>query len=142
MQISELTTNFVADLGRYSGNRLKRPDDLAVLLEIARRRSDQDVFDRLVFLAKFAVKSRKIMERIGVGAEGYDKLSAELAPSLAEICSLLAVLVDSQPGSGGSQFKQNYLANTPDAVGNLFDLLSDLTWYKNWTIDHRDWKLT
>ena len=120
---------------------MKKPDDLALLLEITRRKADQDIFDRLVFLAKFAVKSRKIMERIGAGAEGYDKLSGELAPSLAEICSLLAILVDSQPEPPGFQFKQNYLANTAGSLSNLFDLLSDLTWYKNWTIDHRDWKL-
>ena len=127
MQISELTTTFVEELGRYSGNRLKRPAELAMLLEITRSRDVQSVFDRLVFLAKFTVKSRKIMERIGPGAEGYDKLSAELSPSLAEICSLLAVLLDSEPDKNGIQFKQNYLSNTPVALGNLFDLLSDLS---------------
>ena len=142
MHINERTRVFVAELSRYSGGALVRGEDLALLIELAQAHSKVKNFERLAFLAKFAAKSRKIMERIGTSGEGYDKLAAELTVSVGEICRLLAHLTDFGTEVERSHFAQTYLAKTPNALENLFSLLSDLGWYKNWTIDHRDWKLS
>jgi hypothetical protein len=142
MENRERISEFVEELDRYSGGILSEKDGLRFLLEIALEKREEPGFERLAFLSKFAAKSRKIMERIGVDGEGYEKLSAELSASLREIVDLLTRFTTFAPDTERSRFSQTYLSMTPDSLQRLFSLLSDLGWYKNWRIDHRDWKLS
>lgn len=131
------TRQFIAELDRFSGGRLRNRDDLAVLLSLS---ADPDLapsFDRAAFLAKFSVKSRKIMNRIGKEGEGYDALAAELNKSLAEIADLLRKISLKAGPETRMRIEDRYLALTGSGMQNLFSLLEDLMWYKNWSIDHR-----
>ena len=138
MQNHQGIEDFVEELDRFSGGVLTRKTDLGFLLKLASSNNEKEKFERLAFLAKFAAKSRKIMERIGRTGDGYDKIASELSSALEEISTLLAHLTSFAPDAKSSRFSQTYLANTPDALQQLFSLLSDISWYKNWTIDNRD----
>ncbi len=140
-EIHERIEGFLADLQEYSGGVLSRSEDLATLLELAHCHSQQNNLERMAFLAKFSAKSRKIMERIGRNGEGYDRIAKELTASIDEISSLIALLGNLAPEAERLRISQTYLAKTQEGVTNLFSLIDDLGWYKNWTIDHRDWKL-
>jgi len=141
MQNRQRIEDFVEELDQFSGGVLTRKTDLGFLLELAIGNNEQEKFERLAFLAKFAAKSRKIMERIGRNGEGYDKIASELSAALEEVSTLLAHLTAFAPDANRSRFSQTYLSNTPGALQQLFLLLSDISWYKNWTIDNRDWTL-
>jgi hypothetical protein len=141
MNIPERAREFVGELDQYSGSSLSNHKDLALLLGLAHSGPPMENLDRLAFLAKFAAKSRKIMERIGRNDQGYDKIATELANALDEIQNLLGTLTGGATDEERSRFSQTYLAKSRDGLANLFSLIADLAWYKNWTIDHRDWKL-
>jgi len=141
MQNHQRIEDFVEELDEFSGGVLTRKTDLGFLLELASSNNEKDKFERLAFLAKFAGKSRKIMERIGRNGEGYDKIASELSAALEEVVTLLAHLTSFAPDAKSSRFSQTYLSHTPEALQQLFSLLTDISWYKNWTIDNRDWTL-
>ena len=128
-------------LNDFAGGRLKNPDDLGILLRLVAREDRRPLIDRSAFLAKFIVKSRKIMNRIGADADGYEQLSQELGKSLKETTELLRTLLADAPDADRERMTRTYLAMTPAGLDNLFALLEDLAWYKNWKIDHRDEEL-
>jgi len=140
VQLSEETSRSISILNAYAGGRLLRADDLALLLELSRRNSTLDDFDRLTFLAKFASNAHRIMQRIGTSGEGYDKLAREFGSSIEEVTALVQRLIHSAPEEDKRRLASSYLQLSVNALDELLSLLSDLSWYKNWKIDHPDQK--
>jgi len=136
MQADDETRQFVSELDRFSGGRLTNKDDLALLLSLSADSDLRTSFDRAAFLAKFSVKSRKIMTRIGKDGEGYDALAAELNKSLLEAADLIRNIASKAPPDARKRIEGRYLVMTGHGIQNLFSLLEDLMWYKNWSIDH------
>ena len=136
MEITPSISAFLARLDEFSRHKLTRRNDLEVLFELARRQGREDDVDRLSFQGKFIVRAFGIMNRIGLNGEGYEKLSDEFRERLAESRALLESLTGTAPDSIRASFAAMYLAMTSDGLQNLLALLYDLSWYKNWRIDH------
>jgi hypothetical protein len=128
----------VERLNDFSGGALTHPGDVALLLDLARTQGKKATFERLAFLSKFASRARGIMQRIGRDGEGYDALARELSTSLTEITGLVRELLKGATDEERERFVAEYLPMTPGGVANIFVLLADLSWYKNWKIDHPD----
>jgi hypothetical protein len=126
----------IAAIEHHSRGKLRRISDLTFLLHMAATTKRMKEFDRLSFLAKFASRTYRIMERIGKSGEGYEKLSAEFSTAVEEMKSIMQMLIAGAPADRQAGFAAGVFDLTPDAFGNLLDLLSDLAWYKNYTIDH------
>lgn len=136
MNVDQKAAAFVETLDQYSGKQIDNKNDLAILLSLSAGNDLGPLLERIAFLAKFSVKSRKIMNRIGHGADGYDALAAELNRSLAEITDLLKKITMEAPMETRLRISERYLALSASGMQNLFSLLTDLSWYKNWLIDH------
>lgn len=76
------------------------------------------------------------MKRIGNGGEGYDKLEGEFNANLETSMNLLHTILSDAPEDDLRHFNATYFSMTQEALGGYLDLLSDLSWYKNWLIDH------
>jgi len=142
MQLSSNVIQILAKLEEFSGRKLKRSEDLGALLELAHSHALLAVFDRLAFLSKFAAKAFGIMERIGRSGQGYEQLLREFTGTVEEARRLLAQLTEAAPPEFRIRFTKMYLDITPAALEELRALFSDLSWYKNWRIDHRNHDLS
>lgn len=130
------TSTLLAALETFSQHKLTRRNDLGTLIELAFRHDKRTLLDDLSFLAKFVSRSHGIMKRIGRDGEGYDKLSHQFGENLERATTLLRTLVKEAPEDVKSQFASTYFTMTQDAMQNLLALFYDLSWYKNWRIDH------
>ena len=83
------TQEMLRELERAASRKLRYPEAIGALLDAARASGRMEAFLETAFLAKFVTKSLRIMKRIGVDGEGYDKLSAESESNLAKASSLL-----------------------------------------------------
>ncbi len=137
MRLSPETASFLARLRSFSGNRLKREQDLGILLEMGGVTERAPFLDELSFLAKFLSRTHAIMERIGSNGEGYGGLAREFQDSLQRASGLIQHLLEAAPDDIRQHFSTTYLALTQECLGNLLALLYDLSWYKNWLIDHQ-----
>jgi hypothetical protein len=137
MDLSIESRKLLGLLKEYSGNKLLREKDTGMLLHLAQRGEVVDQFERVAFLAKFASRANRIMQRIGKKGEGYEKLEREFALAIEEITSLLRAIVTSAPPDEAERFRTVYLERTIAGLRNLLELLSDLSWYKSWRTDHR-----
>jgi aminoglycoside/choline kinase family phosphotransferase len=135
MKISPETSHLVEEVQVLSNQHLHNAADLAVLLEIAKSR--QQELDELSFLSKFLTKTFVVMTRIGKSGEGYEKLSQEFTENLEKATLLLRAIVNKAPDEVRRRFTSEYFTFSPDALNHFMDLLSDLSWYKNWQIDRR-----
>jgi len=137
MQLSPATTALVAQLRLFSNNKLTRENDLGMLLDLAAQNQRESPLENLCFYAKFVSRAYRIMNRIGRGGEGYDKLLEEFNSTLSKACDLAQGIVSAGPQDVRQHFAAAYFAVTPEALDNVLALFYDLGWYKNWLIDHR-----
>jgi tRNA-dihydrouridine synthase len=135
MPLSDPTLSILQEIDVLSGRKLLRRDDLGVLIDCAQRGNRKELLADLAFQAKFAWKSRVVMQRIGQGAEGYDRLATEFTSAVEEVRRHLGALLEGCPGA--EALRQRTMAMTPQALEELLSLMNDLTWYKNWLIDRR-----
>jgi hypothetical protein len=136
MQVSSTTSSLLRALESFSGQKLTRAQDLGILIELAALHSREDALRALSFQAKFASRAHRIMERIGSRGEGYDTLAQEFALSLETATSEIRILLADAPGDVRTAFEAEYLSMNSGSMEHLLSLLYDLSWYKNWLIDH------
>jgi len=135
LQLSKQTFDLLASLDILSGRKLTRRNDLGMLIELSVVHNQHAVFDELSFLAKFISGTYRIMQRIGIHGEGYDRLSREFTDAIEKSKSLITTLLTDSPTEDRQRFTSAYLAMTPESFQHLLALCYDLGWYKNWTID-------
>lgn len=136
LNLSKATRDILFSLEELSGGKLTRRDDLGTLVELATVNQRRDTLDELCFIAKFIHKTHGIMQRIGINGDGYDKLASEFADAIKRASSFIKTLVAYAPGSIQDHFISSYIKLTHSSLDNLLDLCHDLSWYKNWMIDH------
>jgi hypothetical protein len=137
MNLKKETRDLLASLNSPSHRMLANKDDLGTLLELGSTEPASFLLAQLAFEAKFISKTSGIMKRIGKDGEGYDRVLQEFTLSLERGRSLLLRMIEYAPVPTQEEFRQRYLAMTPDGLQHLLSLCADLTRYKNWQIDHR-----
>jgi hypothetical protein len=137
MVISQETSSLVSSLQEFSEEKLQHADDLASLIELSRLHHSDQVLDDLSFLAKFLINTSGVMNRIGKNGEGYETLSREFAENLEKASTFIRLLVKEAPDDVKLRFASTYFVMTPDSLNGLMQLLHDISWLKNWNIDHR-----
>jgi hypothetical protein len=133
MPLSAPTSSLLQEIDAFSGHRLLRREDLGLLIDCAEQSGESGVLADLAFQAKFARKTRGIMERIGRDGEGYDRLARELSLAVDHVRKHLGAFVNRCPELEPARAR--YLSMSPGALEELFSLMNDLSWYKNWLID-------
>ena len=137
MVVSQETESFILSLQNYSRSTLHHADDLASLIELSRIHNQRQVLDDVCFLSKFLVNTNTVMKRIGKDAEGYGKLSYEFTENLEKALTFIRLLVEEAPDDVKKHFTSTYFGMTHGGLNSLMELLYDITWLKNWEIDHR-----
>ena len=137
MVVSQETESFILSLQNYSRSTLHHADDLASLVELSRIHNQRQVLDDVCSLSKFLVNTNTVMKRIGKDAEGYGKLSYEFTENLEKALTFIRLLVKEAPDDVKKHFTSTYFGMTHGGLNSLMELLYDITWLKNWEIDHR-----
>ncbi len=134
-ELSAETEQFLADLQTYAGRQLHFPREVGYLLDLTRTRHLEQVFRDAIFHAKFAVKSKEVMTRIGTDGEGFDKLAAEFQSSIEKTSALLRTVVKEAPEEVKKRFVADFFSLDQRNLTNFVLLLEDLAWIKNWQVD-------
>ncbi len=129
---------FLDSVERFAGRPLSHRREIETLLSIAKNRSMREVFNDIVFMAKFITNASSVLRRQGGDSAETGKLAQELRESLEKSSALLRTLIKEEPQEVKSSFTSRYLTLTPEAMTSFLALLSDLAWVKNYTIDTHD----
>lgn len=135
MTLSSDTRKILSEIERSSARSLNYRDEVGSLIELAHQQQLADVFNELIFHAKFVTKSSVVMKRIGNGGEGYDKLAAEFQSGLEKVSALLKKILGLAPEESRRRMLSFFFALTPESLEHLMLLISDLSVVKNWVLD-------
>jgi len=129
------TEAFLDEVERASGNTFSRRADVGTLRELAHDCGKQQVFDDILFLAKFVSRAAKILGRPGLQTDDTAKLSAEFADQMEKASTLMRTLVKESPDETKEHFLSVYLSLRNESFQNLLDLFRELSWVKNFQVD-------
>lgn len=93
------------------------------------------LFEDLVFLAKFLSKTYDLLRRIGPDGDGFQKISAEFQANLEKANTLVKTLVKESPESLKTKTVDRFLRLDQESMMAFMDLLRELAWVKNWMVD-------
>ncbi|HWP83294.1 MAG TPA: hypothetical protein VNN76_11640 [Bacteroidota bacterium] len=127
------TKEFLAALEVFANRKLNFPREVGELIELGA--SKPEVFQDIIFHAKFVTNSYRVMTRIGFDAEGYDKLSAEFKESLEKVSTLIKTLVKESADEIKTRFTGQFFRLDQESLSMLMRLLADLALVKNWMVD-------
>jgi len=129
---SKIST-FLNELELSSGHQCTYPDAVSLLLERAWIENKTNIFDDLIFHAKFIVKTREVMNRIGQKVEGYEQLASEIQTNLEYAKKLIRILIELTEQK--EEFEKQFFLIDAESFSRFLKLLSDLRLIKNWQID-------
>ncbi len=89
--------NFIEELEVFAEQKLNYPAEIGELLQIVIDTGMTKEFNDLIFKAKFLVRTREIMKRIGPGMDGFEKLSSEFQSGVKEADSIFNMVVERTP---------------------------------------------
>jgi len=135
MQITETTRTWLRTIEQQTGKTFACPEDLGMIYEYSDAASGREQWNKLLFDAKFAARSFGIMKRIGMNAEGFDKLQEEFQKAVMRITGLLSSVIGTAPYPARERFTSTFLSLDQQSVSELMNLLNDLTIIKNWELD-------
>jgi hypothetical protein len=135
-RVNSSAEDMLGVLQRYSGDKLTHTGDLAILFEAASQHKMLDTLEELSFHAKFVANARDTLQRVGPSNADAARLSDEMQTELSNVTRLARLLLARASASTQERFAATFFAATPDALQNLLALCYDLSWYKNWLIDH------
>jgi hypothetical protein len=136
MSLGSPTADLLEALRRYSGDKLTRTEDLALLLEAASQQKSLETLEELSFHAKFVANAARTLQRVGPAETQTGPLSEELQTQIGQVTRLVRLILAQSPAFIQERFSSTYFATTPAAFQNLLALCYDVSWYKNWLIDH------
>lgn len=121
----------------FAARMFRHRDDITLLLETCRARNQQQLFDDLVFNAKFITNALQILKRVGADNADAAKLSVELREMMEKTSTLLTTIIKEIPDARRQRFLDTFLALSQPAMAELMTLLAELAWVKNFMLDQR-----
>ncbi|GJQ21261.1 MAG: hypothetical protein HBSIN02_16160 [Bacteroidia bacterium] len=131
------TERFVNELEKYANRSMKYKEEIGILLDQSTASGKREVFDDIIFFAKFIAKSQDLMRRIGPENEGYGKLASEFQSAIEKTTSLMRTVVKEGPEEVKERFVEGFFRMDEESFSSLMVFVRELAWVKNWLVDGR-----
>ncbi|MEX2115668.1 MAG: hypothetical protein WEB37_02180 [Bacteroidota bacterium] len=132
------TERFATALELYANKKFRFREEIGILLDLARSAGKMQVFEDMIFFAKFLSKSYDLMKRIGPDGEGYDKVSGEFRSTMEKSTTLLKTLVKDAPDDVKQRFSGRFFHLDQESISAVMSLMKELAWVKNWMVDGKE----
>lgn len=127
--------NYINNVEEHAGRTLKHRDEISMFLEIAEEKNMQSEFEELIFISKFITNSMSILNREHTDSSLTLRLSDELKIALQKSIQIITLLVANLSYENQDRIKNKFLKPTPENLESLFNLLDELSCFKNYSID-------
>lgn len=124
---------FIEDINENSSRLIKNYFELSVLSETAFNNGKNEVFDKLIFKAKYVNGLRTVLSnRIISGDEYMEKIFDEFNQSIQSLIGHLKDLTENSDENVKKFFNEKYFNMTHESMVNTMDLIEDLSLCKEY----------
>ena len=124
------------EIERTVQQKFRFRSEILFLMASSEQRNLQQLFDDVLFFAKFLSNAKAIIQREGSSSENVQKLLVEIRETTEKIHTLLRTLIKDSSEQMKEQFVKKFLTLSPECLEALFDLTKELTLIKNYQLDH------
>ncbi len=128
---------FIAAAEAFAQRSFQYRREMVTLLELSRARAHEQLFDDLVFHAKFVTNALHILKRVGADNADAVPLGAELNRMLEKTSTILRTIIKESPGEFRQHILDTFLTLSQSSMASLTALLAELSWVKNYMLDAR-----
>lgn len=147
MKLSAKTKETLAGLDEFSGNKIKNPYELSVLIELSAASHKEILFESIQFTAKYLNGLTKILQsNISLQpktqnggsepkpnpTEAREKIMEEYKKNIVKFSNYLKDLLLEAGDPEKDEIEEKYLALNRTAMVNLTSLIYDLSWLKKY----------
>jgi hypothetical protein len=123
---------YVEEIDLFSNHKLKRKEDLKVLILISYQNNHEDLFDKIIFKAKYILGLQRVLKK-GVSnpeIKNINEIKKDYTDNLIQAIELLKSLVKFSSEETTNHFQNLYFELSHQNMNNLNELFQDLEWVK------------
>ncbi len=122
----------IGEIDNFSNHKLKRKDDLKILIEISKENKKEKLFESLSFNAKYVLGLQRVLKK-GISnpeINSLEKIKKDYSDNLIKSVEQVRELVSFSSEEIKNHFNKIYLELSHQSISNLNELLEDLEWTK------------
>jgi len=126
--------NLIDEIEKYSGNQLKRRDDLSVLIQLGYANNQKGVVEELSFTSKYVLGLFRVLKKASgiADVQNTAQIKIDLTKNLELVKEKLEQLIVNTDESTQKYFRHTYLDLSQNSMFNLTELMNDLEWTKKY----------
>ncbi len=124
----------IEEIEEFSGNELKRKEDLTKLLFFGYSNDMKEMVEELSFTSKYVQGLFRVLRKASETSEvqNLGQIRADITVNLEKVKEKIEQLISTADQTDRKHFKETYLQLTQDSLFNLTELTSDLEWTKKY----------
>jgi ElaB/YqjD/DUF883 family membrane-anchored ribosome-binding protein len=125
----------VQDIEIFSGESLKRKDDLSTLLKLGYANQKEDLIEELSFTSKYVQGLFRVLKQGTTNPEvqNIEQIKNDISANLEKVKDKIEQLLENSAEQTKKYFRENYLQLSQNNMLNLTELMNDLEWLKKYS---------
>ena len=122
------STDFIEELIRSAGNRIKNIDDIKWLYESAAKNEQTDLFEKTAFTAKYINGLKRVISSGSNNPEigNIEQIKQDLVDNYKKVLQQINQLISGEDENNKTNFSKKYLETSGESFTRLNSLLEDL----------------
>ena len=126
------TANLVEEINVFSEQKLKRKNDLKILLEMSFKNEKSVLLENLSFTAKYIRGLERVLKKGSMNPEisNIEQIKQDYTNNIKKLIDQIKELISLADTEVNSYFEERYFKLTQEGFQSLSELLEDLEWTK------------
>ncbi len=127
--------SLVQDIEIFSGESLKRKEDLYTLLKLGYSNQQEDLIEELSFTSKYVQGLFRVLKQGSANPEvqNIEQIKNDISANLEKVKEIIEQLLENSAEQTKKYFRENYLQLSQNNMLNLTELMNDLEWLKKYS---------
>ncbi len=125
----------VQDIDIFSGESLKRKDDLSRLIKLGYSNQKEGLIEELSFTSKYVQGLFRVLKQGSANPEvqNTELIKNDISANLEKVKEKIEQLLENSTEKTRKYFQENYLQLSQNSMFNLTELMNDLEWLKKYS---------
>ena len=132
--MKEKTKKLIDEIEEYSGNNLRRKEDLTTLIQAGYSNDQEELIEEICFTSKYIQGLFRVLQRASGNNEirNINQIKNDLTINLEKVKKLIGEILINTNDPAREYFSENYLRMSQDSLLNLTELMNDFEWMKKY----------